>query len=177
MSQSHDLPGRELETAPWLLEIALISTARAVRQVYEICFAEIGIRLAEGRILTHLCEGVPLTQVQLARRISTSRARIGTHIDSLEARGAVERRADPNDRRVWRVSITPLGRELWERGIEIDADVRERLHVGTTEAERDQVHSLLTRIQRNTESILSASSDEPRTPSLRRLRRAGSRNA
>jgi len=176
MSDSHDTPGAELETAPYRFELALISTARAVRRIYELRMAEIGHRsLAESRILAHL-EGGPLSQVELARRISTSRAHIGTHIDRLEARGAVERRADPNDRRVWRVSLTPLGRELRQKALEIDAQMRERLHVGIPEAERDQVQSLLTRLQRNAESILSASSDDSRTPNLRRLRRAGGRN-
>ena len=57
-----------------------MSTARAVRRAYDRCLAEVGVNL---------------TQVQLARRIGTSRARVGVHIDSLQVKGAVDRRAIP----------------------------------------------------------------------------------
>jgi DNA-binding MarR family transcriptional regulator len=124
-----------------------------MRRAYDRCLAEVGVHLTEASILAHLGSGGPLTQVELARRIGTSRARVGVHVDGLAAKGAVERRADPADRRVWRVALTPSGHALWTRTIEIDQAVRRHLRAGTTAAERRQLDDLLVRIQRNADAI------------------------
>jgi DNA-binding MarR family transcriptional regulator len=135
------------------VEGTLLSTARAVRRAYDRCLTEVGVHLTEASILAHLGVAGPLTQVELARRIGTSRARVGVHIDGLEAKGAVQRQADPTDRRVWLVVLTPRGEQLWARTIDIDRAVRRHLRAGTTAAERRQLDSLLARIERNVESI------------------------
>lgn len=153
--------GHELQAPAWSqVEGTLLTTARAVRRAYDRCLADVGVHLTEASILAHLGDGGPLTQVELARRIGTSRARIGVHVDGLTAKGAVERRADPADRRVWRVGLTPAGRELWARTIEIDQAVRRRLRAGTTAAQRRQLDDLLARIERNADTT-----DAPRTVS------------
>ena len=124
-----------------------------MRRAYDRCLADVGVHLTEASILAHLGDGGPLTQVELARRIGTSRARVGVHVDGLAAKGADERRADPTDRRVWRVGLTTTGRALWVRTIEIDQAVRRQLRVGTTAAERRQLDALLARIERNADAI------------------------
>jgi DNA-binding MarR family transcriptional regulator len=134
-----------------------MATARAVRQAYDRCLAEVGVNLTEASLLAHLGNGGQLTQVELARRVGTSRARIGVNVDSLEAKGAVERRSDPTDRRVWLVSLTEAGRDLWARTIKVDRHVRTYLRLGTTAAERKQLDALLERIHRNIETM-------PKTP-------------
>ncbi|MPY93339.1 MAG: MarR family transcriptional regulator [Acidimicrobiia bacterium] len=157
--------GHELDAPPWSrVEGTLMSTARAVRRAYDRCLADVGVNLTEASILAHLGDGGSLTQVQLARRIGTSRARVGVHIDALQCKGAVERRAHPSDRRVWMVCLTPVGEELWARTIDVDRDVRGYLRAGTTAAEREQLDNLLARIQRNVEAIPRESSAERRAP-------------
>jgi MarR family transcriptional regulator for hemolysin len=146
--------GHELDAPPWSrVEGTLLSTARSMRRAYDRCLAEVGVHLTEASILAHVGSGGPLTQVELARRIGTSRARVGVHVDGLAAKGAVERRADPADRRVWLVALTKEGEDLWTRTIEIDHAVRQRLRAGTTAAERRQLDGLLARIQRNADAI------------------------
>jgi DNA-binding MarR family transcriptional regulator len=109
--------------------------------------------LAEASVLAHLGDGGPLSQVELARRIGTSRARIGVIIDSLQTKEAVERRADPSDRRVWLVGLTDTGRDLWEQTIIVDKRVRKYLRTGTTAAERQLLDALLEQIHRNVDAI------------------------
>jgi DNA-binding MarR family transcriptional regulator len=130
-----------------------MSTAQAVRRAYERCLAELGVNLAEASVLAHLGEGGPLTQVDLARRIGTSRARIGVTVDLLESKGAVERGADPADRRVWLVDLTPAGRKLWAQTILVDRYVRKQLRAGTTAADREKQYVLNERIQRNADGV------------------------
>ena len=93
---------------------ALMATAKALRRAYDDALgARLGLVLHEANILSQLSAARSLTQVELARRVGVSRARVGVHIDSLVDHGAVKRVADPADRRVWKVSLTRRGRSLW----------------------------------------------------------------
>ena len=76
-----------------------MATACFVRRSYDLALQPTGVNLAEATVLAHLGSGGDMTQVELARRIGTSKARIGAHIDSLQAVGAVQRQPDPSDRR------------------------------------------------------------------------------
>lgn len=147
--------GHELDAPPWSrVEGTLISTARAVREVYDHELNAAGLTLAEASLLAHLAASGELMQVDLARQLRTSKARVGVYIDQLEVRGAVQRRPDPADRRVWRIRLTDVGRALWERSVEIDRDVRRSLRVGTSAAERAVLDAVLLRIERNARRLL-----------------------
>jgi MarR family transcriptional regulator for hemolysin len=134
---------------PWArVEGTIMSTARAMRRAYDRAFADIGINLAEATILAHLVDG-QLTQSELARRVGTSRARIGGSIDSLMPKGAVERVADTADRRIWLVTLTDEGRSMWERSVAADRELRKRIRVGTTAKQREQLDEVLTVLHKN----------------------------
>lgn len=134
-----------------------MSTARAMRRAYDRAFADIGINLAEATILAHLVDG-QLTQSELARRVGTSRARIGGSIDSLVPKGAVRRVADKADRRVWLVNITDEGRALWERSVAADRELRKRIRAGTTAGQRESLDEVLTALRRNITGYLEGGS-------------------
>jgi DNA-binding MarR family transcriptional regulator len=148
--------GHELDAPPWSrVEGTLLTTARAVRQAYDRLLAEVGVNLTEASVLAHLGVDGPLTQTELARRIGTSRAHIGVRIDSLQMKDALKRLPDPSDRRVWRVSLTPAGEELWVRTIAVDRYVRNYLRAGTTAGDRRRLDVLLEQIHRNVDAIPS----------------------
>jgi DNA-binding MarR family transcriptional regulator len=130
-----------------------MSTARAVRRAYDRAFAKIGVNLSEASVLAHLQDAGPLTQTELARRIGTGRARMGAWIDALEAKGAVSRRADPDDRRVWNVALSPTGHDLWAQTADADRAIRRQLRAGTTPDDRAQLDSLLMLIHRNAAAL------------------------
>lgn len=155
MSRKNGPPtGHELDAPPWSrVEGTLLTAARAVRQAYDRCMAGIGVNLTEASVLAHLGDGGPLTQVELARRIGTSRGHIGVQVDALEARGALERRPDPSDRRVWNVTLTPTGVELWHKTIEVDQYVRKVLRAGTSADDRRRLDGLLEIIHRNANAV------------------------
>jgi len=146
--------GHELDAPPWSrVEGTLLSTARAVRRAYDAAFADLGVNLSEASVLAHLRDGGPLTQTELARRIGTGRARIGAWIDSLVAKGAVVREADPHDRRVWNVALTPAGQQLWEQTARVDRTIRKVLRAGSTRDDRARLDALLTLINRNADTL------------------------
>jgi MarR family transcriptional regulator for hemolysin len=147
--------GHELDAPPWSrVEGTLLSTARAVRRAYDAALAELGVNLSEASVLAHLRDGGPLTQTDLARRIGTGRARMGAWIDGLVAKGVVVREADPHDRRVWKVALTPEGQSLWAETARVDRSIRKALREGTTGEDRARLDALLTVINRNADKLV-----------------------
>lgn len=67
-----------------------------------------------GALAVLATEG-PLSQQQLSRRQGIDRTTTVTVIDELETAGAVERRRDAQDRRAYRLHVTPAGRRLLPR--------------------------------------------------------------
>ena len=77
-----------------------------------------------------------------------SRARVGVHIDSLVAKEAVKRVADPADRRVWKVSLT-RGPVAVEAAVDVNRAVRASVHQGLSDDDLDVLDRLLRTIQEN----------------------------
>ena len=159
MSVAHPT-GHELDAPPWSrVEGTLLSTARAVRRVYDAALAELGVNLSEASVLAHIQDSGPLTQTELARRIGTGRARLGAWIDGLVAKGAVVRQADANDRRVWNVALTTEGRALWDETVRVDRSIRRALRAGSTPEDRARLDAILTLINRNANALADGSGD------------------
>jgi DNA-binding MarR family transcriptional regulator len=85
----------------------------------------------------------PVSQQQLAERMRINRTLVVGIVDQLEQRGWVERRRDANDRRSYRLHVTPAGEaaaaEMAPRVQEASGRMTERL----TAAERKRLHGLL----------------------------------
>lgn len=75
-----------------------------------------GITRAQLTILARLSREPDLSQCELATIVEVSPMTIARLIDRLEKLGLVERRADPADRRIWRLRLTakatPLHRDI-----------------------------------------------------------------
>ena len=61
---------------------------------------------AQWRALKRLSHSEGMTQSDLAEMIEMEPIAVGRVIDRLQKAGFVERRADPNDRRAWRLYLT-----------------------------------------------------------------------
>jgi len=70
------------------------------------------LTLPEGAALARLDRGGPATSSELARIEQISPQSMGATIAGLQARGLVERRADPSDRRRAVLSLTEAGRQV-----------------------------------------------------------------
>ncbi len=126
-----------------------MAAARQIRHLYDARFAELDLNLSQASILAYVAEFGAKTQTELAGRMGLGRAATGTAIDQLEARGLLERHPDPEDRRVWMIDVTTEGRSLVRQVTEIDTVVRKQLRVGISRSERQELASLLVRIQQN----------------------------
>lgn len=146
----HMRSDHELDAPPWLrVESTIMSTARQIRCLYDQRFACLDLNLSQASLLAYVGGFGAKTQTTLADHLGLGRAATGTVIDQLEARGLLARTPDPSDRRVWLITTTASGDKLVNQISEIDAVVREQLRSGTTKAERQQLASVLVRIQDN----------------------------
>lgn len=66
-----------------------------------------GMTRAQWGILLWLDREPGLSQKELADLLEVEPITVARLVDRLEARGMVERRADPSDRRVWRLHLRP----------------------------------------------------------------------
>ncbi|MEE9414836.1 MAG: MarR family transcriptional regulator [Acidimicrobiales bacterium] len=150
MAASRERSSHELDAPPWLrVESTLMATASTIRRVYDQRFAALGLNLSQASLLAYVDDFGPATQTRIAERLDIGRAATGSIVDQLEERGLVERQPDADDRRVWLVAPTVAGHDLVVKIIEIDTVFRSELRKGISRAERQQLASLLVRLQMN----------------------------
>jgi DNA-binding MarR family transcriptional regulator len=94
-------------------------------------------------LLVALVTSGPISQQQLAERMRVNRTLVVGIVDELERRGWVERRRDADDRRSYRLHVTPAGEaavaEMEPRIQEASRTMAARL----TAAERERLNALL----------------------------------
>ncbi len=171
-----NLTTHELDAPPWLrVESTLMATARLVRTAFDVRLAPLELNLTQASLIGYVAEFGATTQTNLADRLGIGRAAIGSVIDQLEARALVERLPNPDDRRVWRVGITPTGSAMATRIADVDAVLRAELRHGIGREERQALAWVMTRLQHNLDAVIAstpdASAPSPSTPSSTSHRR------
>ena len=84
-------------------------TARLMRRAFDERVRTKGMTRPQWRVLGLLNRFGGSTQVALAEMMDVEPITLGRMIDRMQEAGLVERRADPSDRRAWRVHLTPSG--------------------------------------------------------------------
>ena len=106
----------------------LFLTHRTVHDELDRRLAERGASLWNWVLLKEAANAEGASQRELAQHMRIEPPTLTRHLDKLEADGLVERRPDPDDRRVVRVVVTPAGherlRELHEVVHELDDELR-----------------------------------------------------
>ncbi|HEY2714803.1 MAG TPA: MarR family transcriptional regulator [Solirubrobacterales bacterium] len=108
--------------------------------------AEIDLQPPLFRVLNLVDAAEGRSQQEIAKAVAAPPSRMVAFVDELEKRGLVERRADPRDRRIRALYLTPAGREALERGREVAHQHGEELARGLTEAEHAELVALLRKV-------------------------------
>jgi len=77
--------------------------------------AELDLAPVQAKALHELNVEPPMSMRELAERLKSDPSNVTGLIDRLEARGLVERRPDPNDRRIKGLALTAAGARMRER--------------------------------------------------------------
>ena len=160
-----NLTPHELDSPPWLrVESTLMATARLVRVAFDARLAPLDLNLTQASLIGYVHEFGATTQTDLADRLGIGRAAIGSVIDRLQSRGLVERQPNPDDRRVWLVTITDAGAELAVAINEIDAVLRAELRRGIGREERQALNWVMSRLQQNLATTIANTPPPLATP-------------
>jgi len=160
-----NLTPHELDSPPWLrVESTLMATARLVRVAFDARLAPLDLNLTQASLIGYVHEFGATTQTDLADRLGIGRAAIGSVIDRLQSRGLVERLPNPDDRRVWLVTITDAGAELAVAINEIDAVLRAELRRGIGREERQALNWVMSRLQQNLATTIANTPSPLGTP-------------
>ena len=135
------------------IERIVLTTGRAVRNAFDARYSALKLNMTEGALLTTIRRFGPLTQRELSELLFIGRAAAGQFVDRLEARGLVQRDADPVDRRVWIVSTTPEGTALSIQAFEIYFQTARDLTHGLSATERHRLADMLLAVAANAEDI------------------------
>jgi DNA-binding MarR family transcriptional regulator len=94
------------------LLILLHDVARMLRTRFDQYARVRGLTRAQAIILARLSRQPGLSQNEMASICEVEPITVGRLIDRLEARGLVERRADPSDRRIRRLHLLPAAEPI-----------------------------------------------------------------
>ena len=86
------------------------------------------------------------SQQALAERLHIPPSRMVAIVDELESRGLIERRPDPNDRRVRALYVTSRGQTLLDDAFKLVVEHERAISDVLTEKERAELLALLNRI-------------------------------
>ncbi|MFJ4977236.1 MarR family winged helix-turn-helix transcriptional regulator [Streptomyces coeruleorubidus] len=113
MASTTSAPQNSHRPDPLTLEVMELIGEVVARfhQDYEEAAAEHALTGAQARLLSLLCLE-PLPMRRLAQRLKCEPSNVTGIVDRLEARGLVERRPDPADRRVKVAAATSEGRRV-----------------------------------------------------------------
>jgi DNA-binding MarR family transcriptional regulator len=119
-----------------------------------------GMTRAQWGLVLHLARTPGISQKEMADRLEVEPISVARLVDKLEANGLVERRADEQDRRIWRLHLLPTATCLLSeiRG-ERDA-LAEFVATGITPEQRAAMINGLLRIKANLQAN-EAGRDEP----------------
>ena len=107
----------------------------------------LGIGPREFLLMRFVAASEGQSQQALAERLGVPPSRMVAMVDHLEDAGLVERRADPEDRRVRGLHLTRKGRGVLDKASKIAIDYETRLCAGINREEREQLIDLLQKLQ------------------------------
>ncbi len=127
---------------------SLLGAARALEARLESALETVGLSLAKHGVLSKLAEaGEPLALSDLAGRLCCVRSNMTQLMDRLEADGFVQRIDDPNDRRIVRAALTPLGAERRAEGSRQVEKVQAEFQASLSDEERVVLERVLTSLR------------------------------
>ncbi|MGD9527514.1 MarR family winged helix-turn-helix transcriptional regulator [Pseudonocardia sp.] len=108
--------------------------------------AELDLTPPQAGLLRAVAARPGQSQQALAAHLGTPPTRLVALVDGLEERGAVERRRNPGDRRLYALYLTPAGEELLAAVGRVAAAHEEAMLAALDDEERTQLRTLLGRL-------------------------------
>lgn len=131
------------------LGFLLSDISRVLLKRFDRRAREFGWTRAQWRVLSRLrfCQGI--NQSALAEQLEVEPITLARHIDRMEEKGWVERRADPNDRRAWLLYLDDTVQPTLDDLQKISDWNQETAFAGFSTEERQRLVDALERVKAN----------------------------
>ena len=139
----------------------LHDVTRQIRKHFDRRATRLELTRAQWRALKVTSRHEGLSQSELAEHLDMEAIPVGRVIDRLEKTGFVERRADPADRRRWRLYLTPKAHAIVGEMEVIADELRDDALRGIERTDLDNLMGVLNQIKENL-ATLDAPQDEER---------------
>jgi MarR family transcriptional regulator for hemolysin len=124
-------------------------TLKAFIAALEVKLKDTGVTPVQHMALAHLTALGPLSQAELADRLSITPATTVRLVDRMERDGWVTRQSDPEDARVKRIVLTDNAAEVWEKVSKAARALLDEAYRGLHPAEIETVKRVLERVRKN----------------------------
>ncbi len=131
------------------LAVKLGETARLLRRSFDARARRIGVTRPQWQVLTALRRHEGVNQGGLADLLDVEPITVCRMVDRLQEAELVERRADPADRRSWRLFLTDRARRLLDELRPLAHAFLEEAFDGIDAAERERFERTLDRVRLN----------------------------
>ena len=134
-----------METIPF--EIG--ETAHGLRKAFDRLAVGLGVTRAQWKVLFKLTRKPGLRQVELADLLELEPITLCRIVDRLEEAGLVERSRDPEDRRAWRLNVTPEAQPLIDKLQGVGAELVSEAFAGIDPEEIEITRKVLAQVREN----------------------------
>ena len=134
-------PGR-----PQSVGFTISTTGYALARAFRELLAPMGLEPKVFALLASVASSEGVTQQAIAERMRVAPSRMVAFVDSLEERGLLERRQNPDDRRARALYLTPEGRQMLTRAFAAANEHEQRLTSDLSDEERRQLLDMLSRV-------------------------------
>ena len=134
-----------METLPFKIG----ETAHALRKAFDRRAVGLGVTRAQWKVLFRLDRKPGLRQIELADMLDIEPITLSRIVDRLEESGLVERRADPSDRRAWRLHVTAAAQPLIAKLKAVAADLTADAFAGIDPKDIEITTRVLSQVREN----------------------------
>lgn len=138
--------------------------ARLLRRNFNRRARELGLSQAQWQALAYLSRQEGVNQVTLAETLEIQPMTLARLIDRLQEAGLVVRRADPGDRRAFRLYLTDAAQPLLGRMWDFALETREEAMAGVAEAKKQALIDALCHMRQNLVEAESAGDGADQQP-------------
>jgi DNA-binding MarR family transcriptional regulator len=136
-------------TKPVSFGYLLNDVTRHMRRQFDRRATRFDLTRAQWRALKTVAHHEGMSQTMLAELIEMEPIPVGRLIDRLQQAGFVERRADPDDRRCWRLHSTEKARAVVDDMEVVAAELRLEAQRGISRSDMDTFIKVLNHIKNN----------------------------
>lgn len=141
-----DMAPADAERAYRSVGFTISSIGYAIARHFHERLAPLGLHPRDYGLLHSVATTEGVTQQAIAERMRVPASRMVAFVDSLEQRGLLERRPNPDDRRARALFLTHEGRELLRRAFAVPTEQEHLLTSELSDHERKQLLNLLGRV-------------------------------